>query len=271
MQIGVVVPVVAASRAATQGWDAIELRGPELHVDDDAAFARTRAAVDAAGLPVVAVNFIVPPGRPIVGPAPDADLPAHLAGLADRCAALGARVAVLGSGGARRVPPGFDPAVALEQFTAFARLAGETLGAAGVDLAVEHLNVTETDLVTTVPDAVAVARAVGLPNVGVNIDGYHLTLMGEAPAQIVAAGSLVRHVQVAAGGRRPPGPWQLDLGSIFTCLAAIGYDGAVSAECSFDDFDLQGPIALAALRQASEADGRMVFEGETFYAPTPPR
>lgn len=265
-----VVPAAAAGRAAAQGWDAIELRGPDLHVGDDAAFAVTRRLIDDAGLPVVAVNFLVPPGRAIVGPAPDAALPAHLDGLAARCAALGVGVAVLGSGGARRVPAGFDPVVALAQFTDFARLAADRLGAVGVDLAIEHLNVTETNLVTTLAEAVAVAATIDRPGVGVNVDGYHLAISGEAPAAIVGAGSLVRHVQLAAGGRTPPGIGQLDLGSILTCLAAIGYDRAVTAECSFEDFHAQGPISLEALRSATAADGRMTFEGETFYTPTPP-
>ena len=82
---------------------------------DEDGFADAKRARAESGLDVACFNGLIPGGFDLYGTGPD-DLRAYLSRAFSRAAELGGRIAVLGSGHARRVPAGMEKAEALARF-----------------------------------------------------------------------------------------------------------------------------------------------------------
>ena len=261
MQFGACVPAAAAGAAAAMGYEYVEIPAADLCPESpDADFARTAKTIEQAGIPALAINYLVPPSMPFVGPSVDEErLRRYIASVSRRAAALGGTTLVLGSGGARHVPDGFPRPTAEEQFRAFARMAGEEADRNDLGVAIEPLNRTETNLLHTLEEAMAIASTIDHPAVGVLIDAYHMHMAGEPFWHLLPARSLLRHVQVCDQGRAYPGSRSLDLWALFIHLNHIGYAGSVSVECRWTSFSAEGAPALEFVRKASTTTGELAF------------
>lgn len=102
---------------------------------------------------------------------------------------------------------------------------------AGVKIAVEPINRYETTLVNTAGDGLALLGQVGMPNLGLLLDTFHMNI--EEPdihRSIRAAAPRLFHFHVADSNRWYPGAGHLDFPSIVATLRQVGYDGYVSVE-----------------------------------------
>ncbi len=110
MRFGACVPAAYAAVAAELGYDYVEVPVPDLCPEGSTTdFKVAAAAVERAGIPALAFNYLVPATLPIVGPSVDLErLTRYMAVASERAASLGGTVFVLGSGPARQVPDGFD-------------------------------------------------------------------------------------------------------------------------------------------------------------------
>jgi hydroxypyruvate isomerase len=130
--------------------------------------------------------------------------------------------------------PGADvaeqDAVAVENL-AFAAAAADK---AGASVLIESINSVDIPgfPVDTSGKALEVIAKVGLPNVGLLADLYHLAKMGEDVADVLSRHrDSILHVQVAdPPDRGAPGTGTLDFEPLFRQLAAQGYDGWVGLE-----------------------------------------
>ena len=112
----------------------------------------------------------------------------------------------------------------------------ESLGeCASVDPAVrfviEPINRYETDLINTVVSGLELVNRLGLENVGLLLDTFHMNI--EEPdilASIRQAGEQCFHFHVADSNRWYPGAGHIDFQAILEVLDQIGYSGFVSAE-----------------------------------------
>ena len=111
-----------------------------------------------------------------------------------------------------------------------ARLAEEK----GVMLLVENINNTDFAgyYVSTVERAAQIVRAVERPNVRLQLDQYHVGMMGgDARAAMRENVDLVEHVQIAdVPGRHEPGTGQQPIREFLSDLDALKYRGAVGLE-----------------------------------------
>ncbi len=126
MHFGVYGKAAIAKVAARAGYDFAEMSVAELlkPLQTEQAFLAALAALQDAGLPCPAVNGFVPANLKITGP--DVDTPAlqsYVATATARAERAGVRIIVFGSGGARRIPDGFDRQAAHTQLAAFCRMA----------------------------------------------------------------------------------------------------------------------------------------------------
>lgn len=261
MKFGACVPAAAASAAAAVGYEYVEIPAADLAPESVAsAFVPTARAIEEAGIPALAINYLVPPSLPFVGPSVDHDrLCRYISVVASRAASLGGRILVLGSGSARHAPPGFPEGKAMEQFRAFARIAAEEAARHDLTVAVEAINRTETNLLHTLEDATSFASDIAHPAVGVLADAYHMHMAGEPFWHLLPARRLLRHVQVCDQGRSYPGSRSLDLWAFFIHLNHLGYDGSVSVECRWTSFAAEGRPALEFVRRASTTTGELGF------------
>jgi len=105
---------------------------------------------------------------------------------------------------------------------------------AGVTLLVENINTTDMPgyFADTVERAAAVVKAVDRPNVRLQLDQYHVGMMGADPrAALRTYRDLVEHVQIAdVPGRHEPGTGKQPIREFLADLDALGYAGAVGLE-----------------------------------------
>jgi sugar phosphate isomerase/epimerase len=240
---------------ARAGYDFCELPARAVQpFDDDATALPALRALAAAPLRPEAFNVLIPPELPLVGPRADlAALRTYLRRAFGRMAQLGAAVVVLGSGGARRIPEGMPRDQALDQLATALALAADEASAAGIELALEHLNQGECNVFTSLAECQAFIQERGLAGLRLLADLYHLAIEGEPFAHVVAAGPLLAHVHVAGGDRRAPDVPGYDYAGFMAALHEAGYDRRISAECAWEDLEAQAPAALAFMRQNWQA------------------
>jgi D-psicose/D-tagatose/L-ribulose 3-epimerase len=240
---------------ARAGYDFCELPARAvLPFEDDAAALPALRQIAAAPLHPEAFNVLVPAELPMVGPRADHDaLRSYLRRAFGRMAQLGGVVVVLGSGAARRIPDVVPRAQALDQLAAALALAADEADRAGIALALEHLNQSETNVFTSLAECRAFVGERELAGLQLLADIYHLEVEQEPLAHVVAAGSLLAHVHVAGGGRRAPDVPGYDYAGFMAALHATGYDRRISAECGWDDLEAQAAASLAFMRHGWEA------------------
>ncbi len=234
------------------GFDYAETACVHVAALDDDGFGQLRKALDDLKLPCLCMNVFFPGDVRLTGPAADHDAAlAYARKAVARMAALGTRTVVLGSSGARNVPPGTPVSRGMDQLHDFLARLNDIVEPAGVTVALEPLNRQESNVLNRVPEAVALARRVGRPGIRVLADTYHMNLSYEPLHHIADAAPYLQHVHIANALRRgmPSMAAQENLPEVFQQLARIGYDGTVSLEANVQgDFAKEAADALACLK-----------------------
>ena len=113
------------------------------------------------------------------------------------------------------------------------RHAADAFAAAGVPMLVEPLNTHDNPkyLLPRQDDGARIVSQLG-HDFGLQLDLYHVAMMGDDPSSMLAKHrGVIRHVQFAdAPGRHEPGTGTVPLAEAFAALDASGYAGWVSAE-----------------------------------------
>jgi len=192
--------------------------------------------------PLYGFNFFIPAELKLVGKAVDEKaILAYTEIVFQRCKILGVKLIVWGSGGARRVPEGFNMSVATQQFIDIARKIATVAARYSVVIAVENLNSTETNFINTLEEVYNIIKKVNHPNLRLCADIYHILKENESPAIIEKAGKLIVHCDLAEKEQRtPPGVKGDDFKPYFMALKKIKYKGVIILECQWENLSLQG-------------------------------
>jgi hydroxypyruvate isomerase len=132
------------------------------------------------------------------------------------------------------LPPSVDRADAERTAVANLKKAAPLAEAAGVFLLIEPIN--NIDMPGYVADSidrgVALVQAANHPSVRLQLDQYHVGMMGgDAIAELRRHAALVEHVQIAdVPGRHQPGTGQQPIAAFLDELDKVGYQGAVGLE-----------------------------------------
>lgn len=254
MRFGVCAGPEQSAAVAGAGFEYLEL-GVAGHLRPEQPEAEVlpalQQALSASPLRPEAYNGLLPGDLKVVGPETDPARQArYLESAFRRASMLGGKVAVFGSGGARRIPDGWARAEAERQTAEFLTLAGTLAAPCGLTVAIEPLNVSECNFLNSVAEAAALAREVNHPAVGVLSDLYHVDHDGQSYDETRDAASLLRHVHIAGAGRRAPlADDDKFLRGYFAILKAIGYAGRISVEGSWEDLPAQvGEVRNTLLR-----------------------
>jgi D-psicose/D-tagatose/L-ribulose 3-epimerase len=159
----------------------------------------------------------------------------YVRNLVDLCADLGpGGVMVFGSPKQRSASGGMTPADATRNF--IEGLAGVAPHAEerGVTILMEALPHSQSNVVHTLEEAVAVVREIDSPAVRTMFDSHNAEDETEPHDQLIEKYfSLIRHVHVNEMDGRHPGTGSYDFVSIFRALDRLGYPGWISLE-AFD-------------------------------------
>jgi sugar phosphate isomerase/epimerase len=253
MELGVCADPKFGAALADAGFTFIELH-VQNHlktVEDEAAFRAEWARIQTSPLPAPVANCFVPGSLKITGP--DADLgklEAYVEIALARAATAGMDTIVFGSGGARRIPDGFDRSEAWKQLVAFGKLIGPIAEKNSVMIVVEPLNQRECNVLTTVGESGQYVEEIDHPHFKLLVDAYHWLLDNDSYESIIRYGPLIQHVHIATEtNRKPPGFEPCDFRPFFQALEEIGYGGRVSIEGRWDDVEAQAAQAYSNLAQ----------------------
>ena len=147
-------------------------------------------------------------------------------------------------------PAGQSHAESMDLFTDAMQLCAEAAVPDGVRFAIEPLNRYETDLIHTTQEGLAFLDRVGLDNVGLLLDTFHMNI--EEPSlegALQMCGDRLFHVHLADSNRWYPGAGHVDFAAVVETLDAMGYDGYLSGEfLPKPDADTAAQKAIATMK-----------------------
>jgi D-psicose/D-tagatose/L-ribulose 3-epimerase len=109
---------------------------------------------------------------------------------------------------------------------------------AGITLGLEPVNRYESCLINTVGQAAALADRIGLPNVGVHLDTYHMNIEETGwAAPVHTAGQKLCHIHLCENDRGIPGTGLVQWDTLFAALHDIHYEGYGAMESFFSVSD----------------------------------
>ena len=95
-----------------------------------------------------------------------------------------------------------------------------------ITLGLEFVNRYESNLLNTTAQTLDFIEEVGLPNVVVHADSYHMNIEeNDFRSPIVAGGDKIGYVHIGENHRGYLGSGHIDFAQLFGALAEIGYDG----------------------------------------------
>lgn len=229
----------ACAHAQRCGYTGLEIAPftlfSEIRQFSAAQRATTRQVIEAAGLEVVGLHWLLAKTRGLYLTHPDAEVRRrtadYLGELARLCQDLGGSLLVFGSPQQRNLLPGVSGAQGL-QFAAevFSELA-HTLERLEITLAVEPLGPAEGDFLNTAAETVQLIERVGSPWVRLHLDCKAMSSEAHSiPDLLRTHRRLLAHFHANDPNRQGPGMGQLDFHPILAALAEIDYRGWVSVE-----------------------------------------
>lgn len=215
--------------------------------ESDAEFASKLERVRKSSLPVYAGNCFFPGKMKLVGDQIDISAVLSYAEIAMKRAQMtGTKIFVLGSGGARNIPEGFDRNKACKQFIRLCKRIAGIGEKYGVVVVLEPLRKEETNFVNTIAEGMKIVKAVNHPNFKILADFYHMACEKESPEVIIDAAAELCHCHIAeVESRSAPGIRGDDFTPYFRALKQIGYEGAIALECNWKDFDKEVKCGIA--------------------------
>lgn len=257
MKFGCCASIDNAEAVYRAGFDYLEAGVTSLIPDeDDTTFAPVLEKYQASPIPVAAFNLFLPRDLKIVGPEIDmARMEQYVQRAVARIQAVGATIAVIGSGGSRNVPEGFSRGEATAQIVRFLKLVADAADPTDVTIAIEPLNRKESNIINSVAEGVEIARQVDRPSIRVLADFYHMDEDDEPLDTLTANQDWLAHIHVADSGRLAPGTGSYPYAEFVDQLRQAGYQGMVSVECRWNDFEAEAAPSVKFLRH--------VFQGES--------
>ncbi|MDR6879897.1 sugar phosphate isomerase/epimerase family protein [Bacillus sp. 3255] len=232
------------------GFDYIECALAPLSLENEQEFAAKLPMYLDSPLPVSAFNIFFPGDLKVVGPEADQErIRRYVNKAASALHRIGAKTIVLGSGKSRSIPEQWERSRAEEQFLQLLELIGQEFTGNGVTLAIEPLNMKESNFINSVTEAVSFARQCNHPAIRVLADFYHMDEEAEPLLTLVENQAWLQHIHIADTGRFTPGSGAYPYDQFAKALADSGYTGMISAECTVRDPDTELPLSLAFMKR----------------------
>jgi sugar phosphate isomerase/epimerase len=238
-KLGIVAPleqdsIVYAAGFRMLGESVGKMLSPSL---SEEKFAVNLERIKKAKNKVFLCNIFFPGSIKIAGPAVNES---RVLGYADsvfsRARRAGISYIVLGSGGARRVPDGYDLKKAQADFIVLCNKLAKVAQKYKIMVALESLEATETNFLITLTSAAEVVRGVNHPNFKLNADIFHMMREGESPQSIIDAGDLLVYCEIAEKRVRSlPGVEGDDFKPYLRALKKVNFKGHIFIEGNTKD------------------------------------
>ena len=235
MKIGFCVGTDAnkVKQLAQHGYDHYEASFSGIVQMEESEFMAFSRETEKSGIPGLCTNVMFPKNMFLHQGIGDEQIKAYAARGMERMAALGGKVAVLGSGKFRDIPEGCDRALARKRFLEAVRICADEAWKHGITVTIEPLSQRETNFIHTLEDGANICRETGRENVCLLADFYHMYMNGDAFSNLETYGSLLKHLHIARLNPDRGAPAAEDVEAfrpVAQLLRKIGYCGALSVE-----------------------------------------
>lgn len=247
------------------GYDYVESNVAYLMPDkSDAEFQVHLDEINKVNAKIISCTSFIPASLTLTGTETRQDEAKVWAGTALRRAGI-AKIPyiIFGSGKARNVPENFSKEKAIAQFVSFCKQIAPLAEQYDVTILIEPLNRSETNMINSLEEGARIVEAVGHSHVQLLCDIYHMMRENEPASEIVKYGKYIRHCHIAEREERTsPGTKGDDFRPYFSALKEIDYQGCVSIECRWRDFQNEIKPALAYMQSqwpvSATSDGQEV-------------
>jgi protein FrlC len=234
----------AIRRLARIGYDAVEIGAASPHAYPPTLSAERRARIrDVLQENKIVVSSMLPalsggPGHNVASPIAEERRHTidHYKDLAELCQDWGATTLLyipgwVVFGTTRREAWGWSVAALRE--------IAEDAGARGVTLVIEPTSF-DSNLVDTADHAVEMMEEVGLSNVKLMFDTFHVLYRREVITDYVyRMGADLAHMHLSEERRLAPGQGRADFPALIDALEDVGFDGYLTMEIGFDRRDIE--------------------------------
>ncbi len=252
MRFGICTGLENANRLAEVGYDYIEpgVRSALIPESDETEFQKIREQVAKSPLKPESYAGFIPGDLRVVGETVDFPrLSRYVETACRRASEISGEVIVYGSSGSRNTEEGYPEERALAQIAEFLDMAADHAETHNIIIAIEPICWREGNIIRTVTDGIAMAKRVNRNGIKALADLYHVYHEEEPMQNIVDAAEWLAHVHIAEPVKRSyPGNDDFDFTDFFTALQKAGYNGRVSCECKFDNFDEDIETALKTMK-----------------------
>ena len=219
------------------GYDYLEFNFTSLVEMSDEEFEQAMTTVEKYSFYAESFNCFFPWNMRLTGPDVNYELvTSHIRKGMPRAAALGGKICVIGSGGSRKIPDGFDFDKGYEQLAKVLEIAGDIASEYGMTVVVEPLQTDETNLINTAEQGIEIAKKVNKPNVKALADFYHVYRSGESLDAIRNNEGWLAHPHLARANDDRAMPYDEDIPKVREWARAVresGYEGRLSLEGSY--------------------------------------
>lgn len=236
MEIGCCVPMEKYQAAADAGFDFVELPGWQLAAYDFTMFKQFVQVTNMVYLPVTRINSYCSGQPKIVGDGFDpAEIRNYARGLFIKAEMLGVECVGIGAPNARKLPEGYDMALADEQCLEFLDITCREARDCGVDVLLEAIHPGFCNYLNDTAKAVELIERSGISNLHLVLDLYHMKRSGESWDHIAEYVPYMKHLHISTdlGGTSRGIYLEEDREELRETLSAIqksGYKGTVSLE-----------------------------------------
>jgi len=255
MKLGLCTNFENLELAARVGFDYVECAFSALANMPEEEYQRLLAQKDSFPIPVTKANLFLPADVKPLGPdACEKVQRDYLERAFSRANAIGLKLVVFGSGGARTVPEGCSTTRAWRQLADFLELVAEYAEKYDVVVALEPLRSIECNILNYVSEGTALCGIVNHPYITVLGDTFHMKSGAEPWDHLTRAGSKLTHMHISHSlpdlSKRifPAEGDGEDYAEIINVLKAMNYQGDVSVEASVTDLEKDSIAAVACLK-----------------------
>ncbi len=240
--------------AKSAGFEYVELALQDIIHLSDADFQKLAGRLQELQLTALSGYNPIPKDLNLMVVGPDVDKTReeeHIHLLLARASALKLRYIILNSGGAWRVPDNFSREQAFAQLAGFSqRFAGEA-DKQGITVLIEPLRSSDTNLITTIAEALKLVETVNRPNFQMMVDYSFLRIQKDNLDDLLKVGPHLRDIHISNPPARtyPMDESESDYAGFFRILEQIGYRGGLSVHAGTKSFATEAPRAIAFLRK----------------------
>lgn len=240
------------------GYDFFEFAGCTAAAMSEAEFDELCSEQARCALPCIGFNAYSSGSPAIIGhEVSDEGSAAYADLLCQRGRRLGISALGIGSPNARKLPADMDKSAADAQFARFITITASAAKQYNLSVLIEAVHSGMCNYLNSTADAVEITHTLGLENVGMVLDFYHMSEMGEDYSLAAITVPYLHHVHLSTAGSNlwRGFPQEADIDEyrrIFTVLKNIGYNASISIEPS--EFDAEQAESCLKLLKGLEAE-----------------